>query len=112
MAEQNKSSKTVHITDKDFDETVHKYPLIVVDFWADWCPPCKMLAPVIEQLAQDYAGKVVFGKLNVDENPETTSHFGVSSIPTLLLIKNGVVKDSIVGAVPRPQIEAKLKLLM
>jgi len=112
MAEQNKSSKTVHVTDKDFDEAIHKYPLIVVDFWADWCPPCRMVAPIIEQLAQDYAGKVVFGKLNVDENPKTTSRFGVMNIPTMLFIKNGDVKDTITGAVPKPQIESKLKRLM
>jgi len=104
--------KPIHITDSDFDETVRRYPLLVVDFWAEWCPPCHMLAPVIEELANDYAGKVVFGKLDVDKNPKTSKRFGIMSIPTLVFIKDGVVKYTMVGAAPRQHIEAKIKALL
>ena len=111
--EQSKNlDKPLPVTDSDFNETVRKYPVVVVDFWAEWCPPCHMLAPVIEELANDYAGKVVFAKLNVDKNPKTANRFGIMSIPTLYFVKNGVVKDAVTGAVPRHIIEAKIKALM
>jgi len=83
--------------------------LMVVDFWAAWCGPCRMVAPIIEQLAKEYAGRVAFGKLNVDENPLTSGEFEVQSIPTLLIFRNGEAVDGIVGAVPKYQIESKIK---
>ena len=95
--------------DASFVETVRKYPLIIVDCWASWCGPCKMVAPVIDELAKEYAGKVVFGKLNVDENPKVASEFGIMAIPTLFIFKNGEPVDVIQGAMPKPYFEAKLK---
>ena len=105
-----KSSGNAPITvdDANFDETVHKYPLMLIDCWADWCGPCRMIAPTIDELARDYAGRVTFGKLNVDENPQTAAQFGVMSIPTLLIMKNAVEVDRIIGALPKQVIEEKL----
>ncbi len=96
------------VTDADFDRVVQQYPLIMIDCWAAWCGPCRMVSPIIDELARDYAGKVVFGKLNVDENPKTAMRFGIMSIPTLLIMKNGKEVDRIIGAVPKQSIEAKL----
>jgi len=102
-------NEPITMSDVDFDRIVKQYPLVVVDCWAAWCGPCRMIAPVIDELAKDYAGKVVFGKLNVDENPQTAVRFSVMSIPTLLIIKDGKEVDRIVGAVPRELIEARLR---
>jgi len=99
----------IHITDSNFDETVKKHPLILIDFWAQWCGPCRALAPTIEELAREYAGKIAIGKLNVDENPNTAECFQVFSIPTMVIMKNGCEVDRIVGLVPKQQIEATLK---
>ena len=79
----------VHFKQADFDAAVDAAPLAVVDFWADWCGPCKMIAPAVEKLAADYEGKVLVGKVNVDEEPELARRFGVMSIPTLVYLKNG-----------------------
>lgn len=108
---KDKSSTAAPITidDEHFDETVKKYPLMLIDCWADWCGPCRMVAPAIDELARDYAGRVQFGKLNVDDNPQTAERFGVMSIPTLLIMKNAVEVDRIIGAVPKQSIEEKLK---
>ncbi|MGB9135571.1 MAG: thioredoxin [Candidatus Bathyarchaeia archaeon] len=103
-----KLSIPVTVTDASFDQMT-KYPLIVIDCWAEWCGPCRMIAPVIEELAKEQAGKIVFGKLNVDENPETAAKFNIMSIPTLLVMKNGVEVDRIVGVAPKLMIENKLK---
>ena len=102
-------SKPVHVTDADFNETVKKHPLALIDFWADWCGPCRALAPTIEELHKEYAGKVFIGKLDVDENPHTAECFQVFSIPTLLIMKNGQEVERIVGCVPKNNIEAALK---
>jgi thioredoxin len=83
----------------------------VVDFWAEWCAPCFILAPIIEELARDYP-QVGFGKLNTDENPEIASRYGVMSLPTVLLFKDGEPVDAIIGAVPREMIEARLKVIL
>ncbi len=96
------------LNDADFDTVVQRYPLMVIDCWAPWCGPCLIVGPIIEELAKDYAGKVVFGKLNMDENPETAMRFDIMSIPTLLIMKNGKEVDRIIGAVPKQSIEAKL----
>lgn len=101
--------RPIILTDSSFSSEISKYPLLVVDFWAAWCGPCRTVAPIIEQLAKEYAGRVAFGKLNVDENPLTSGEFEVQSIPTLLVFKNGEAVDGIVGAVPRQLIEAKIK---
>jgi len=99
----------IHVTDSDFESLIQKYSLMVVDCWAAWCGPCQMLAPVIDELARDYAGRVVFGKLDVDENPRTAMNFGIMSVPTLLIIKNRKLVDQIVGGEPRDYIESKLQ---
>jgi thioredoxin 1 len=100
--------KPIAVSDRNFDQTIKSYPLIVVDCWAAWCAPCRAIAPVIEQLAKDYKGKVVFGKLNVDENPETQNRFGIMAIPTLLVMKDAKEVDRIVGALPKNQLETKI----
>jgi len=97
------------IDDDSFVETVRKYPLLVVDCWAPWCAPCRMVAPVIEELSKEYAGKVVFGKLNVDENPRVATEFAIMAIPTLFIFKNGEPVDVIQGALPKQYLEAKVK---
>jgi|Deesub1362A_J573_1020465.scaffolds.fasta_scaffold00005_303 thioredoxin 1 len=99
----------IKVTDSDFGEVIKKYPLVLVDFWADWCHPCKIVAPVIEDLANEYRGKLVCAKLNVDENKKTATLFNIMSIPTLLLFKNGQVVEKIVGALPKPQLLEKLR---
>lgn len=102
-------AEPIVVTDENFDEVVGSYPLVVVDFWAEWCPPCKVIAPVVEELAREYAGKVVFLKLNVDENPVTPAKYGIMSIPTLLIFKDGKPVDAIVGAYPRKVIEVRIR---
>jgi len=100
--------KPIVVSDRNFDQTVKNYPLIVVDCWAAWCAPCRAIAPVVEELAKEYSGKVVFGKLNVDDNPETAEKFGIRAIPTLLVMKNGSEVDRIVGVLPKNQLEARI----
>lgn len=104
-----KISTPITMTDANFNETLKKYPLIVVDCWAAWCGPCRMIAPIIEELAKEHTGEIIFGKLNVDENPETATRFNVMGIPTLLILKDGIEVDRMVGVVPKLLIENKLK---
>ena len=99
----------VAVADSTFEDFVKSKPVVVIDCWAEWCGPCGMIAPVIEQLAKEFAGKVTFGKLNVDENPATAARYRITSIPTLLVMKNGVLVDTITGAVPKEYIATKLK---
>jgi len=99
----------VTITDGTFVEMVKKYPMVVVDCWAAWCGPCRMVAPIIDELAKEYAGKIVFGKLNVDENPRIATEFAIMAIPTIFIFKNGEPVDVVQGAMPKPYFEAKLK---
>jgi len=103
-----KIEKPIVVSDRNFDQTVKNYPLIVVDCWAAWCAPCRAIAPIVEELAKEYSGKVVFGKLNVDENPETAQRYGVMAIPTLLVMKEGKEVDRVVGVLPKNQLEAKV----
>ena len=116
MQEMMKTSKSgdeisspITVTDADFDKAIKEHPLMVIDCWASWCGPCRMIAPIIDELAKEHAGEIVFGKLNVDENPKTATRFSVMGIPTLLIIKNGTEVDRIVGASPKLLIENKLK---
>jgi thioredoxin 1 len=106
---QEVDNKPVHITDSSFKEITSKHTLALVDFWAAWCGPCQSLAPTIEELAKEYAGKILVGKLNVDENPQTAECFQVFSIPTMLIMKNGEEIDRIVGCVQKKYIEAALR---
>lgn len=103
------SGKPVQVTDSNFSETVKNHSLALIDCWAAWCGPCAVVAPIIEELAKEYAGKVLVGKLNVDENPSTAIRFQIFGIPTLLIMKNGKEVDRIVGVAPKSEIEARLK---
>ena len=104
------SDKILEITDDQFDTTVLKSDSpILVDFWASWCAPCKAIAPVLDQLADEYDGKVKIGKVNVDDNPATPGQYGVRGIPTMILFHQGKVVDQLVGAVPKNQIESLIK---
>lgn len=103
-------SKYLTVSDASFESDVLKSDKpVLVDFWAPWCGPCRMIAPIIEELANDYDGKAKIAKVNVDDNPQISTQFGIRSIPTLLIFKNGQVVDQIVGAVPKSVIEGKLK---
>ena len=102
-------NRPVEVTDATFKEIVRNNQLVVVDCWASWCGPCHMITPVVEEMARDYAGRVLFGKLNVDENREVSELFGIVSIPTLLVFKNGELVDTIIGAMPRQMLEPKLR---
>ncbi|MCX6149385.1 MAG: thioredoxin [Ignavibacteriales bacterium] len=104
--------KPIHFSDDNFEkEVLQSTQLVVVDFWAEWCGPCKMIAPIIEELANEYDGKIKVGKLDVDSNQQTAIKYGVRSIPTILFLKGGKVVDSIIGAVPKSQFVAKLNKL-
>lgn len=99
----------ISLTDGNFHETIQKYPVVVVDLWAGWCAPCRAMEPVIEELAEKYSGKIVFGKLNVDQNPKIPRKFQVSGIPTLLVFKDGELVDRIVGMVTQPKLKLRLE---
>ena len=97
------------ITDANFDQEVLKSDMpVLVDFWAEWCFPCKMIAPVVEEISKEYAGKIKVGKLDTDQNQYTAMQYGISGIPTLLIFRNGEIVDRIVGAVPKYNITQKL----
>ena len=104
--------KPIKVTDATIDSAASQYPIFILDCWAEWCGPCRTIGPIIEQLASEMKGKVVFGKLNVDENMQTANKHRISAIPTLMIFKNGKLIDKIVGAYPKPALTAKiLKLL-
>jgi len=101
-------SKPVAMTDATFKEMIQNHPLVVIDCWAPWCGPCRLVAPIIEELSRDYVGRIVFGKLNVDDNREVSTKYNIMSIPTLLVFKNGKLVDTIIGAMPRQTLEQKI----
>jgi thioredoxin 1 len=106
MASQN----VIEVTDSNFDAEILKSPVpVLVDFWAVWCAPCRAIAPHVEALANEYAGKLRVGKLDIDSNPEVTGQFEVRSIPTVLVFKGGKVVGQLVGAVPRAKLEDLIK---
>ena len=106
---ENLPNTPLTITDADIDEVIKKYETIIIDCWAPWCGPCRMVAPVIEDLAKELQGKIVFGKLNVDENPGTSTKHQIMSIPTLLVFKKGNLVDRFIGAYPKEQLKKKIE---
>ncbi len=105
-------SKPIILTDSNFSAEITKHNLLVVDFWAPWCGPCRMVGPVIEQLAAEYSGKVTFGKMNVDENMTVPGSFRVMSIPTIMVFESGRAVETIIGACAKSHIESKFKPFM
>ncbi len=102
----------LHLTEATFDETLTQHPeAVIVDFWAEWCGPCRAIAPALEELAQEHQGRLTIAKVNVDEHPGLAARYGVRSIPTLLFFKNGKMADRVVGAVPKAQLQKKLERL-
>jgi len=100
----------LNLDDSNFAQTINKYPLLLVDFWAPWCGPCRMMSPIIDQVGKEYIGKLVVGKVNVDENPNISGQFGISSIPTLILFKRGQVVNNIIGSVSKSRIDEMVKM--
>jgi len=106
---KNFMSKPVEITDSNFEEIISSEKPVLVDFWAEWCGPCKMIGPLVEELANEFEGKAIIGKVDVDANPEVSAKFGIRSIPTLLVFKGGEIVDKQVGAVPKSVLSEKIE---
>ena len=113
LAKKNRKKMAIAITDSNFEEMVLKSDKpVLLDFWAEWCAPCRMIAPFVEQLSQEYEGKAVVGKVDVDSNPQIAGKYGIRNIPTILFFKNGNMVDKQVGAVPKNTLAAKLDALL
>ena len=107
------AGKYVTLTEDNFkSEVIESSKPVLVDFWADWCGPCRVIAPAIEEIATDYDGQAVIGKLNVDDQPNIAAQYGIRSIPTLLFFKNGELVDQIIGAVPKTQVVGSLEKVL
>ncbi len=106
------SGEVLVLDDNNLAEIVREHPFVVLDCWAEWCGPCKMVAPVIVQLATEYAGRITFAKLNIDENMGTATKYRISAIPTMLVFRNGEMAGQIIGALPKNHIEQKLQEFM
>jgi thioredoxin 1 len=100
----------LNLDDSNFFQTISKFPLLLVDFWAPWCGPCRMMSPLIDQIGREYMGKLVVGKVNVDENPTISRQFGISSIPTLILYKRGQAVNKIIGSVSKNKIDEMVRM--
>ncbi len=109
MNDSGYPSAPVEVNDTDFESFINKYPVVIIDCWAPWCMPCRMLAPTIDSLAKDFSGRAAFGKLNTDNNEKTAMKFRIMSIPTLLFFKNGKQVDSATGVLPKGDIAAKIE---
>lgn len=106
------TDETLTLTETTFDQQLAQHPeLLMVDFWAEWCAPCKMLAPVLDELVRESDGKITLAKVNVDENPGLAARYGIRSIPTVLFIMGGKLLDQVIGAVPKAQLKKKLDRL-
>lgn len=105
-------SHAVEATDANFSELINSDKPVLVDFWAEWCGPCKMIGPVVEQLAGEYEGRAIVAKMDVDQNDQIPAQFGIRSIPTLMVFKNGQLVDKVIGAVPKNVLEQKLQAAM
>jgi thioredoxin 1 len=103
-------TEPLNLYDSDFTKTINKFPLLLVDFWAPWCGPCRMMSPIIDQVGKEYQGKLVVGKLNVDENPNISRQFEISSIPTLILFKRGQAVRNIIGSVSKNRIDEMVRM--
>jgi thioredoxin 1 len=103
------AGKAIEITDASFADLIKSDTPVLVDFWAEWCGPCKMIGPVVEEIAGEYEGKAIVGKMDVDANSNVPASFGIRSIPTLMIFKGGVIVDKIVGAVPKSVLTQKLE---
>jgi len=106
--EEEPLNEPIEVTDATFNEIIEKHPLVVVDCWEPWCRPCEKVAPIIEELSKDYAGKILFGILNVNENPKVSMQYGIMSIPTLLIFRRRKLLDKIIGAMSRQVLEPKI----
>jgi thioredoxin 1 len=100
----------LNLEDTTFFQTINKFPIMLVDFWAPWCGPCRMMSPIIDQIGKDYLGKLVIGKINVDENPLIARQFSISSIPTLMIFKRGKEVNKIIGSVSKNKIDEMVKM--
>jgi thioredoxin 1 len=103
-------TEPLNLDDSDFTQTINKFPLLLVDFWAPWCGPCRMMSPIIDQVGKEYQGKLVVGKVNVDENPNISRQFEISSIPTLILFKRGQAVNNIIGSVSKSRIDEMVRM--
>lgn len=103
-------TEPLNLDDSDFTQTINKFPLLLVDFWAPWCGPCRMMSPIIDQVGKEYQGKLVVGKVNVDENPNISRQFEISSIPMLILFKSGQAVNNIIGSVSKSRIDEMVRM--
>ena len=102
----------LEIKDSNIEETLQSDQPVMLDFWAAWCGPCRMVGPIVDEISQEYDGKAVVGKVDVDNNPDTATKYGIRNIPTILFFKNGEIVDKVVGVVPKEQLTEKLEKLM